>query len=136
MSSFIASIAVLPFSSDGSDADADYFARGFADDLITQLTRFPSLRVVSSQSSFAVNTLEQSLADVMRQWELDYVLDGNVRLQGGGIRVTTRLVGADLQAVWAESVDATLGELFQVQDQVASMVAGHPTQRSATCPHA
>ena len=62
------SIAVLPFDSLSDKPDAHYFARGFAEDLIGKLTRFDSLRVVASQSSFATNDLDMPLKDIVEEW--------------------------------------------------------------------
>ena len=63
------SIAVLPFRSLPGDRDTDYFALGFVEDLIANLSRFPTLRVIASQSTFDLASLGRPVADVIRESE-------------------------------------------------------------------
>ena len=125
MASRFMSIAVLPFENLSDEPDAHYFARGFAEDLISKLTRFDSLRVVASQSSFAANTLDKPLTEILREWELDYFLEGSIRVHNEKLRVGAHLINAkDLQTVWADQILASFNNLFVVQDEIASTVAG------------
>lgn len=125
MSGHIASIAVLPFESQGGDDDIDYLARGFAEDLIAQLTRFPSLRIVSSQSSFAIHFQNGVDADLIGQWGLDYVLEGSIRPRGESFRVAPRLVQtAGMKTVWADQIDMPRSDIFEVQDRIVAEIAG------------
>ncbi|MHC5012646.1 MAG: hypothetical protein ACYTG6_17160, partial [Planctomycetota bacterium] len=119
------SIAVLPFESLSEEEDTAYFARGFAEDLIANLSRFTSLRVVASQSSFTLGPLDPSSAARAREWRVDYLLLGSVRLRGGMLRINTQLVRVDGQeTIWAERFDAPLDDVFVVQDEITSTVAG------------
>ncbi|MHC4939776.1 MAG: tetratricopeptide repeat protein [Planctomycetota bacterium] len=119
----VLSIAVLPFENLGSDPDTDYFARGFSDDLIANLTRFPTLRVVASQSSFGLD--RAAIAEAAREWGLQFALEGTVRRRGDTVRVTTRLVRVDgMQALWAERFDAPIDGVFALQDEITAVVAG------------
>ncbi len=119
------SVAVMPFRNLSPDPDMEFFANGFVEDLITELTRFPSLRVLASQSTFGLSHSEQSVDDVARQWDLQYVLEGSVRRAGVEIRVGVRLTRIDdRETVWAERFDAPLDEVFAIQDEVAATVAG------------
>jgi len=119
------SIAVLPFRNLSPEPDTDYFARGFVEDLIANLTRFPSLRVVASQSSFGWDPEGSSLEDLARAWDLQYVLEGSVRCRGSTLRVSGQLTRTeDRQTVWAESFDTQVDDVFAVQDEITATVAG------------
>jgi len=119
------SIAVLPFESLSEERDTAYFARGFAEDLIANLSRFTSLRVVASQSSFTRTTLDPSSAGRMREWGVDYVLLGSVRLRGGTLRISTQLVRVDgVETIWAQRFDAPLDDVFVIEDEITATVAG------------
>jgi TolB-like protein len=119
------SIAVMPFRNLSTEPDTDYFARGFVEDLIANLTRFPSLRVVASQSTFGWDRHDSSLEDLARAWGLQYVLEGSVRCRGSTLRVSSQLIRIeDLQTVWAERFDAPLDDVFAVQDEITATVAG------------
>ena len=120
-----ASLAVLPFenlSAEGSVA-ADYFSRGFVDDVITDLSRFPELLVLSSHSSQRVEA---------KQLDVDYVLTGNLRRDPKQLRISAQLLNhREGTVVWGERFDAELDELFALQDRIASRVVD--CVRSARC---
>ena len=119
------SIAVLPFRNLSPEPDSDYFARGFVEDLIANLTRFPTLRVVASQSTFGWDGREPAPEAIAGAWDLKYLLEGSVRCRGSTLRVTTQLIRAsDRQTVWAERFDVLLDEVFAVQDEITATVAG------------
>ena len=119
------SIAVLPFRNLSEEPDTDYFARGFVEDLIANLTRFPALRVVASQSSFRWDGDASSREEVAQAWELDYVLEGSVRQRGATLRVGSQLVRVeDQQTVWADRFDTPVDDVFAVQDEITATVAG------------
>ncbi|MHC4995263.1 MAG: hypothetical protein ACYTGQ_09455, partial [Planctomycetota bacterium] len=122
----IASIAVLPFECQGANVDIAYFARGFSEDLIAQLTRFQALRVVSSLSSFSIQLDNPGDgAEVARQWGVDYLLEGGIRLRDDTLRVSTRLVQVvDMKVVWADQMDVQTSDLFHAQDQIVSEIVG------------
>jgi TolB-like protein/tetratricopeptide (TPR) repeat protein len=119
------SIAVLPFQNLSSEPDTDYFARGFVEDLTANLTRFPSLRVVASQSAFGWDRGASSLEDLARDWGVGFVLEGSVRRRGTTLRVSTQLTRIEnREAVWGERFDAPVGDVFSVQDEISATVAG------------
>ncbi|MHC5109254.1 MAG: tetratricopeptide repeat protein [Planctomycetota bacterium] len=124
-SDHLASIMVMPFSGDPSVDTADYFARGLTEDLITQLTRFSALRVVSSQSAFAAEGLGRPFDEFARAWGVDYVLEGSAWRRGDSTRVAPRLVRTeDMTTVWADQIDAVSDEVFILQDRIVEMIAG------------
>jgi adenylate cyclase len=46
------SVAVLPFTNMSGDPEQEFFADGIAEDIITALSRYPSLFVIARNSSF------------------------------------------------------------------------------------
>jgi TolB-like protein/tetratricopeptide (TPR) repeat protein len=121
----LVSIAVMPFRHLSPEPDTAYFTGGFVEDLIANLTRFGSLRVVASQSTFGLAQTESSPQDIAREWDLQYVLEGSVRKRGDTLRVGTQLIRVeDWQTTWAESFDASLDEVFSIQDEITATVAG------------
>ena len=119
------SIAVMPFRNLSPEPDLEFFATGFVEDLIADLTRFTSLRVLASQSTFGLNRTDRSVDDVASEWHLQYVLGGSVRRGESEIRVSVQLVRvADHATVWAERFDAPLHAVFAIQDEITATVAG------------
>ncbi len=70
MDEYSVSIAVMPFRNLSPDPDMEFFANGFADDLIADLTRFQSLRVLASQSTFGLSQIDRAADDLIHQWDL------------------------------------------------------------------
>ncbi len=123
------SLAVLPFAVFGDDSEQEYFADGFTDDLITELSRFTELFVTSRNATFALKGQNLDLREVGKQLGVAYCLEGSVRKMGGRIRITCQLINTETgDHVWAEKYDCNFTELFEVQDELAksivSMVAG------------
>ncbi len=117
------SIAVLPFNNMSGDPDQEYFADGLTGDVITQLSRFRSLFVIGSTSSFVYKGQAPKVQDVGRELGVAYVAQGNVRKAGNRVRITVELIEAATgQQLWAERYDRDLEDIFAVQDEVASKV--------------
>ncbi len=117
------SIAVLPFevSAEGDTILAD----GLSDDLITDLSKIPSLFVIAGNSSFAYRQAETSIAQFSEALGVRYVVDGSVRRVGDLLRVNARLTEATTgQVVWADRYEGEVETVFDMQSQVvASVVA-------------
>ncbi len=120
------SIAVMPFRNLSSEPDTEFFSNGFVEDLIAELTRFRSLRVLASQSTFALSEAGRSVDEVVREWDLQYILEGSVRRSRSTIRVSAQLIRVNGgQTVWAERYDAALDQVFSIQDEIVATVAGN-----------
>ncbi len=119
------SLAVLPFINLSGDASRDYFADGIVEDLITALSRFKTMSVVSRHSSFAYKGKAADVRQVARELDVRYVLEGSVRLAGDWVRVTVQLVDAGTGThLWAASLDGELGQIFEFQDRITGSVVG------------
>jgi len=119
------SIAVMPFRNLSPAPDTEYFATGFVEDLTAELTRFSSLRVLATQSSFTLEQLGRSVDDFAKEWELDVLLQGSVRRGDENVRVGVQLIRIeDRETLWADRFDAPLPQVYEIQDQIAATVAG------------
>jgi adenylate cyclase len=113
------SIAVLPFANMSNDAEQEFFADGIAEDIITALSRYPSLFVIARNSSFSFKGRAVDVKQVGRELGIRYVLEGSLRKSGNRIRVTAQLVEAETgNHVWAERYDRDLADIFAVQDEI------------------
>ena len=90
-----ASIAVLAFRDMNGDAAQDYFAEGIAEDVLTELSRFPSLFVIARNSSFSFKGQDVAIAEIARLLGVAFVLTGSVRRGGNRVRVAAQLVQAE-----------------------------------------
>jgi TolB-like protein len=119
------SIAVLPFDNMSRDPDQTYFAEGMAEDIITALSRFHWFYVAARNSSFIYKDQNVDVRQVGKELGVRYVLEGSVRKGGDRLRITAQLVDTDTgNHLWAETFDGTLGDVFDLQDQITESVVG------------
>lgn len=117
-------LAVLPFTNLGGDAEQSYFADGVVEDIITALSRFRSFAVVARNSSFIYKGRAVDVREVARELGVRYVLEGSVRRGGDRLRIAAQLVDAVSGAhLWAQSFDGRLDEVFDFQDRITESVA-------------
>jgi adenylate cyclase len=119
------SIAVLPFANMSGDPEQEYFADGMVEEIITALSRIRWLFVIARNSSFTYKGQAIDLKQVGRELGVRYVLKGSVRKGGGRVRITAQLIQAETGAhLWADRFDGSLEDVFELQEQVATSVAG------------
>jgi TolB-like protein/class 3 adenylate cyclase len=119
------SIAVLPFQNMSGDREQEYFADGMVEEIITALSRIRWLFVIARNSSFSYKGQSPDVKRVGRELGVRYVLEGSVRKAGGRVRITAQLIDALSGAhLWADRFDGSLEDVFDLQDKVASSVAG------------
>ncbi len=117
------SIVVLPFANMSSGSEQEFFADGITEDLITELSRFRSLVVISRNSAFAFKGKSIDLKDVSQRLGARYVVEGSVRRSGDRLRITTQLIDAFEDAhLWAERYDRQMQDIFAVQDEVVRAI--------------
>jgi len=131
------SIAVLPFDNMSGDPEQEYFSDGITEDLITELSRFKELAVLSRNSSFFFKGKNEDLKEVGRKLNARYILEGSVRKAGKRVRVTAQLIDtAKDQHIWAERYDRGLEDIFEVQDDlvrhITSILVGRLEARRLT----
>jgi adenylate cyclase len=117
------SIAVLPLVNMSGDPEQDFFADGLTEDIITELSRFHDLLVISRNSTFVYKGKAVKVQDVAREFAVDYVLEGSVRKAGGRVRVTVQLIDAETDRhIWAERYDRDLEDIFAIQDEMTRAI--------------
>jgi TolB-like protein len=118
------SIAVLPFVNMSSDREQEYFSDGLSEELLNELTHIPSLRVIGRTSSFAFKGKNEDLRAIGDALGVDHILEGSVRKSGENLRITAQLINpADGSHVWAGTYDRKLGDVFEIQEEIARTVA-------------
>jgi adenylate cyclase len=119
------SIAVLPFANISGDPEQEYFADGMVEEIITALSRIRWLFVIARNSSSTYKGQAIDLKQVGRELGVRYVLEGSVRKAAGRVRITAQLIDTTSGAhLWADRFDGSLEDVFDLQDKVASSVAG------------
>jgi adenylate cyclase len=118
-------LAVLPFQNLTGDPEQEYFADGMVEEIITALSRIHWLFVIARNSAFTYKGKAVNVKQVAQELGVRYVLEGSVRKAGNRVRITGQLIDTTTSAhIWAERFDGALDDIFELQDQVASNVAG------------
>src|SRR5262249_27547388 len=119
------SIAVLPFQNLSGDPEQEYFADGIVEEGITALPRVRQLFRITRNSSFTYKGRAVDVKQVGRELGVRYVLEGSVRKAGTRVRITGQLIDAATGAhLWADRVEGSLDDIFDLQDQVTISVVG------------
>ncbi len=117
------SIAVLPFSIIGDDADQDYFADGLTEDIITDLSQVSALTVASRRSVFRYKGKPIDICSTAAELNVGCVLEGRVRAAGDRVRINTQLLdGRSGELLWAARYDRAMDDIFALQDEIAETI--------------
>ena len=118
------SILVAPLEDQGIDGNGDYIADGLTEEIITELSKVRSLRVIARASAMRLKGAGDALQEIANGLGVDFILDGSVRRWGDKLRVVLQLRRLDSDdARWGEHYEGTLGDLFEIQDEIATSVA-------------
>ena len=117
-------IAILPFVNMSGDPEQEFFADGLTEDIITELSRFRQLLVISRNAVFVHKGKPVKAQQIAREFGVDYIVEGSVRKAADRVRVTVQLIDGETEAhIWAERYDRKLEDIFAIQDEVTSSVA-------------
>lgn len=118
------SIAVLPLVNLSDAKDDEYFSDGVTEDIIGQLSKIGSLRVISRAAVMGFKGRERNIAEIAGRLGVSKVLDGSVRRSGGRVRITVELTdAAGGERLWGETYDRQMTDIFSIQSDVAGQIA-------------
>lgn len=116
-------IVVLPFDNWSKDPSQEYFSDGISEDLTTELSKIPSLFVISRNSAFTYKGKIPDVRVVGREMRVRYVLEGSVQRMGNKLRITAQLIDASTNGhLWADMYDRKQEDLFGVQDEIVKKI--------------
>lgn len=117
-------LAVLPFANLSVDSKQDYFSEGITEDLITATSRHRSFLVVARGSAFGLDSKNRDVRQIGADLGAGYIVQGSVRRTAQRVRITAQLVETTHgQHLWSEQYDRELGQIFELQEEIASTIA-------------
>lgn len=120
----IHSIAVLPLQNLSGDSSQDFFSDGMTEELITELSRIQSLRVVSHTSVRGYKGTMKHLPQIAQELGVDAILEGSVIRENNQVRVTVQLLnGPEDRHLWSEAYERPLNGVLNLQRDVARAIA-------------
>jgi TolB-like protein len=118
------SVAVLPMANESGDAGQQYFSDGISEDLITALSQFAGLKVISRNSSFQFRNSDESTAMIGARLGVAHLLEGSVQHDHGEVRIRLELIrAADGTALWSQRYVRPYRDLFSLQDEITAACA-------------
>lgn len=119
----VASLAVLPFTTEGPPADA-YFGEGVTEEIIATLSLNRALFVIAHGSTLRYRGDDLSPAAVAAELGVRYLVTGRVRRAGSHVRIHVSLIhAADQRVIWQQPFDGVVEDLFAFQTEIAAKVA-------------
>jgi len=107
----IVTLSVLPFEVAAGDVDQTRLAAGIRNDLMTDLSRLPSLRVIAVAGSPSRREFEGAGR---------YLVSGSVQREAGLLRIHVRLTdGSTHEQLWSERFERPYGDLFAIQSEIS-----------------
>ncbi len=118
------SLAVLPLANLGGNPADAWFSDGLTEDILTELTHVPGLKVISRTSSMAYRNSSKPIRQIASELGVSVLLEGSVRRADGRVRITAQLVDArNDRQLWAETYDRDVRAVLDLQTEVAQRVS-------------
>jgi len=104
--------------------DDEYFSDGITEDIITQLSKISELRIISRTSVMKYKKSNKTIPEIANELGAGSILEGSVRRYGDKVRITGQLINAHAdEHIWAETFDRKVGDIFEVQSEIAKHIA-------------
>jgi TolB-like protein len=119
------SIVVLPFENLSSDPENAFFADGLTEEIIADLSKVRSLRVISRSSAMSLKGMNKAIQEVCRDLQVRYALEGSVRRAGDNLRITAQLIdGRSDTNLWGDKYSGTSADIFELQEKLSREIVG------------
>ena len=117
------SLAVMLFKNLSKDEEQDFFCEGFSEDLISVLSKFRKLVVLSGNASFSYRDSNKTPKEIGEDLGVRYMLEGSVRKLGPKMRISSNLIFTESgKTVWSNKFDTTIEDIFDVQDDLIETI--------------
>jgi serine/threonine protein kinase len=117
------SIVVLPFENLSPEPEQEYFCDGMTEEIISDLSAIRTLRVISRNTAMMHKGTRKATKTIVRELNVQYVLEGSVRKAGHNLRITAQLIDAASDAhLWAKKYRGTLDDVFDIQEKVSRSI--------------
>ena len=118
-------IAVLPFANLSPDPDDEFFADGITEEVISTVSRIEETEVISRTSVMQYKKSPKPIREISRELDVGTILEGSVRKAGNRLRVAVQMIDAAKDRhIWAENYDRNFDDIFAIQSDIATQVAG------------
>ena len=101
-----------------------------SEELLNLLAKIPELRVISRSSAFSFKGKDIDIPTIAEQLNVAHILEGSVRKAGNQVRIVAQLIEARSDThLWSETYDRDLENIFEVQYEISTAIAGALKER-------
>lgn len=118
------SIAVLPFDNFSTDEEHQFFADAMADEIRAQLLNIRDLRVIASASSNYFKGKDISTAQIGKDLDVNYLLEGRVQRSGNTVKISVELSNTKTNELeWSPPpFERSMEDIFLIENEIASQI--------------
>ena len=117
------SVLVAPINASGLSTDQESFAVGITESMISTLSQYRGIRVLSSSTSFHVGKTEMLDVEIRDQYGVDFLIRGSIQVMGTSARLNLDITDLKLEEITvSKKRDFNLQDIFKVQDDLSNEV--------------
>jgi TolB-like protein/Flp pilus assembly protein TadD len=119
----INSIAVLAFRNISDDPNQEHLCEGIAETIIKKMSPIEGLNITSPTSAFSFKNKNATIAEIGRELNVEFVLEGSIQKEGDKIRITARVSKVrNGYQIWFNNYDSIWGDIFSIQDEISEAI--------------
>ena len=123
MGSSIPSILVMPLKATGLSEDQKSFANGLTESMISALSSYKAIRVLSSNTSFHAEKLGMTDESIAEEYKVNFLVRGSMQVMGNNGRLNLQIVDLNKrEVVVTKKRDFELSDIFSVQDEMSNSI--------------
>lgn len=120
----IQSVAILPFTNESNDPNAEYFSDGITDSLINTLSQLPNLKVIARSTAFNYKNQKIDPQKIGKDLKVEAVVMGRVKEQGNLLIINADLIRvSDGAQLWGETYHRTQSDVIALQENISKEIA-------------
>jgi class 3 adenylate cyclase/TolB-like protein/tetratricopeptide (TPR) repeat protein len=123
MGSSVPSILVMPLKATGLSEDQKSFANGLTESMISVLSSYKAIRVLSSNTSFHAEKLGMTDESIAEEYKVNFLVRGSMQVMENNARLNLQIVDLNKkEVVITKKRDFELSNIFSVQDEVSNSI--------------
>ena len=121
--SSVPSILVMPLKATGLSEDQKSFANGLTESMISALSSYKAIRVLSSNTSFHAEKLGMTDESIAEEYKVNFLVRGSMQVMENNGRLNLQIVDLNKkEVVVTKKRDFELSDIFSVQDQMSNSI--------------
>ena len=123
MGSSVPSILVMPLKATGLSEDQKSFANGLTESMISALSSYKAIRVLSSNTSFHAEKLGMTDESIAEEYKVNFLVRGSMQVMENNGRLNLQIVDLNKkEVVVTKKRDFELSDIFSVQDEMSNSI--------------